>query len=128
MSESRRVRISAGTVAAYATLNESSVADAVWQALPLDVRMQTWGDELYGAVPLTLPLESPQEVVDVGDLAFWPPGHALCIFFGPTPASVGDEPRAASEVTVFGRVEGDSTVFRLVRSGEKLRFEQAEPQ
>ena len=125
MSEQRRIRITAGTVAAYALLNDTKVADAVWQALPLAVRMQTWGDELYGSVPLTLPLESPQEEVDLGALAYWPPGHALCIFFGPTPASSGDEPRAASEVTVFGQVEGDSGVFRLVKSGERLRFEQA---
>jgi len=125
MSEVRRIRISTGTVAAYATLNDTSVAEGVWQALPLEVKMQTWGDELYGAVPLTLPLESPQQEVERGDLAFWPPGHALCIFFGPTPASSGDEPRAASDVTVFGHVEGDSGVFRLVRSGEKLRFERA---
>jgi len=125
MSEARRIRIAAGTVAAYATLNSTKAADGVWQALPLEVKMQTWGDELYGSVPLSLPLESPQEVVERGDLAYWPPGHALCIFFGPTPASTGDEPRAASEVTVFGHVEGDSGVFRLVRGGERIRIEQA---
>lgn len=124
MDEARKIRISAGTVAAYATLNGTTTAEEIWQALPLEVRMQTWGEELYGAVPLNPSLESPQEVVDLGALAFWPPGHAICIFFGPTPASSGDEPRAASAVTVFGHVEGDSSVFRLVRSGEKLRFER----
>jgi len=125
MTEQRRMRISAGPMAAYATLNGTHVADEVWLALPLEVRMQTWGDELYGSVPLTLPLESPQEEVDLGALAFWPPGHALCIFFGPTPASSGDEPRAASAVTVFGHVDGDPGVFRLVKSGERVRFERA---
>lgn len=125
MSEERRVRISAGTVAAYAILNDTKVAEEVWNALPLEVRMQTWGEELYGGVQMDLPLESPQEVVERGDLAYWPPGHALCIFFGPTPASTGDEPRAASEVTVFGRVEGDPGVFRLVQSGERVSFEKA---
>ena len=125
MDGTRRVRISAGTVAAYAELNTTAVADAVWRALPLEVKMQTWGDELYGAVPLDLALESPQEIVERGDLAYWPPGHALCIFFGATPASTGDEPRAAGEVTVFGHVDGDSSVFRLVRSGERIRIEQS---
>ncbi len=125
MNEERRVRITAGTVAAYATLNDTHVADEVWRALPLEVRMQTWGEELYGGVPLDLPLESPQEVVDRGDLAYWPPGHALCIFFGPTPASSGEEPRAASEVTVFGHVEGDPHMFRVVQSGAKVLIEQA---
>ncbi len=125
MDQPRRVRISAGTVAAYADLNMTSVADAVWRALPLDVKMQTWGDELYGTIPLDLPLELPQEVVALGDLAYWPPGRALCIFFGPTPASMGDEPRAASDVTVFGHVDGDSSVFRLVHNGEKIHIEAA---
>ncbi len=125
MNEQRRVRISSDTVAAYATLNETNVADAVWNAMPLEVRMRTWGDELYGSVPLSLPLEAPQEEVELGDLAFWPPGHALCIFFGLTPASTGDRPRAASNVTVFGHVESDPGVFRLVQEGQKVRFEQA---
>ena len=124
MSEARRVRIATGAMAAYATLNDTQVADAVWEALPLEVRMQTWGEELYGSVPLSLPLESPQEEVEPGDLAYWPPGRAVCIFFGPTPASTGDKPRAASDVTVFGRVDGDSGVFRLVRGGEKIRIER----
>jgi uncharacterized protein len=124
LDEARRISISSDTVAAYAVLNSTAVADAVWRALPLELKMQTWGDELYGAVPLDLAQESPQEVVERGDLAYWPPGHALCIFFGPTPVSTGDEPRAASEVTVFGHVDGDPGVFRLVRGGEKLRFDQ----
>ncbi len=125
MSEQRRVRITAGNVAAYALLNDTEVAKEIWNALPLQVRMQSWGEELYGAVSMHLALESPQEVVERGDLAYWPPGHALCIFFGPTPASTGDEPRAASDVTVFGRVEGDPGVFRLVKSGEKVSFDRA---
>jgi len=124
MDESRRIKISSGSVAAYAVLNTTAVADAVWRALPLEVKMQTWGDELYGSIPLHLGLESPQEVVERGDIAYWPPGHALCVFFGPTPASIGDEPRAAGDVTVFGHVDGDPGVFRLVRGGEKLRFER----
>lgn len=125
MSDLRRVRISSEMVAAYAMLNATHIADEVWKALPLEVRMQTWGDELYGSIPLKLPLEAPQEEVRLGDVAYWPPGHAICIFFGPTPASTGDAPRAASDVTVFGQIEGDSGVFRLVVSGAKLRFEQA---
>jgi len=124
MEQKRRVRITAGTVAAYATLNGTKVASAVWAALPLDVRVQRWGDELYGSVPLDLPQEVPQEVVGLGDLAWWPPGHAVCLCFGPTPASEGDEPRAASDVTVFGRIEGDPAVFKTVSGSARLRIEQ----
>lgn len=124
MKHQRRVKITAGTVTAYAELNATMVASAVWAALPLDVRVQRWGDELYGSVPLDLPQEVPQEVVELGDLAYWPPGHAVCLFFGPTPASEGDEPRAASDVTVFGRIEGDATVFKSVVGSARLRIEQ----
>ena len=124
--EQMRVRITAGTVAAYATLNGTKVASAVWAALPLDVRVQRWGDELYGSVPLDLPQEVPQEVVERGDLAYWPPGHAVCLFFGPTPASERDEPRAASDVTVFGRIEGDPAVFKTIAGSARLRIEKDE--
>ena len=125
MEEPRRKRLSAGLVASYATLNDTQVAASVWGSLPLEFKVQTWGDELYGAIPLDLKLEMPQEVVLSGDLAYWPPGHAFCIFFGPTPAGGGDEVRAARSVTVFGHVEGEPTVFRSVKSGTKARVEQA---
>jgi len=125
MGELRKIRVSAGVVAGHATLNDTEAAAAVWDSLPLEFRVQTWGDELYGTVPLDLKLEMPQEVVLSGDLAYWPPGHAFCVFFGPTPASEGDEPRAASAVTVFGHVEGDPTVFRSVKGGTKVRVERA---
>jgi len=125
MSEPRKVRLSAGVVAAHATLNDTNAAQKVWDALPMEFRVSTWGDELYGSIPMDLALENPQEVVLEGDLAFWPPGHAFCIFFGPTPASRGDEVRAASDVTVFGHVEGDPTVFRAVQSGTRVKVEQA---
>ena len=69
--------------------------------------------------------EQPSEVVEKGDLAYWPPGSAFCIFYGPTPASRGDEIRAASPVTVFGRLLGDPTVFKPVRSGTTVRVERA---
>jgi len=125
MEEPRRIRLSAGVVASYATLNDTQVAATVWDSVPLEFKVQTWGDELYGAIPLDLKLERPQEVVLPGDLGYWPLGHAFCIFFGPTPASDGDEVRAASAVTVLGHVEGESTVFRSVKSGAKVRVERA---
>jgi hypothetical protein len=69
--------------------------------------------------------ENPKEVVDMGDLGYWPPGRAFCIFFGPTPVSRGEEIRPASPVNVFSRVEGDPRVFGGVRGGEKVRLERA---
>ena len=68
--------------------------------------------------------EKARDVVDVGDLAYWPPGSAFCIFFGPTPASRGDECRAASPVNVVGKIVGDARVFASVRSGTRVTIER----
>ena len=121
----RKIRITAGSVGADAILDDSATATAVWEALPLTIPGQTWGDEIYFSIPVTAKPESPRETVEMGDLAFWPPGTAFCIFFGPTPASRGDEIRPASAVNVFGRVQGDPTVFKRVRSGTTVRVERA---
>jgi len=120
----RRIRITAGSVSAEAVLNDTKTADAIWEALPIEARANTWGDEIYFSIPVRLGEENAQEVVEMGDLGYWPPGNAFCIFFGPTPASRGDEIRPASPVNVFGKLEGDPAVFKKVRSGEKVRVEK----
>ena len=86
--------------------------------------VSTWGDEIYFSIPVDMPLENPKDVVFEGDLGYWPPGRAFCIFFGPTPVSQGDEIRPASPVNVFGRVTGDSTVFKEILSGLKIIIEK----
>lgn len=121
----RRIRITAGSVVADALLDDSATAGLVWDALPLALRGETWGDEIYFAIPVKAEPERPRETVELGDLAYWPPGSAFCIFFGPTPLSRGDEIRPASPVTVFGKIAGDPTVFKRVRSGTQVRVEQA---
>ena len=121
----RRIRISARPVSAEAILDDSNTAELIWAALPLDMPGQTWGDEIYFAIPVSAKPEAPRETVELGDLAFWPPGKAFCIFFGPTPASRGAEIRPASPVNVFGRLQGDPTVFKQVRAGTSVRVERA---
>ena len=121
----RRIRITAGSVVAEAMLDDSATAGLVWAALPLAVAAETWGDEIYFAIPITAKPERPRETVDMGDLGYWPPGSAFCIFFGPTPSSLGSEIRPASPVNVFGKVAGDPTVFKKVHSGTKVRLERA---
>ena len=122
----RRIRIITGSVSAEAVLNDSATATAVWQALPLSVDAQTWGDEIYFSIGLEVAGESPKAVVEMGDLGYWTPGQAFCIFFGPTPASRGDEIRPASAVNVFGHVDGDATAFKTVRAGARVRLERTE--
>ena len=121
----QRIRITAGSVAADALLDESETARLVWDALPLTVAGETWGDEIYFSIPVKAKPERPQETVELGDLGYWPPGTAFCIFFGPTPMSRGEEIRPASPVNVFGKIVGDPTVFKKVRAGTKIRVERA---
>ena len=121
----RRIRVTAGSVVAEATLGDSVTAGLVWDALPLVVDAETWGDEIYFSIPVKAEPEKPRETVDMGDLGYWPPGSAFCIFFGPTPSSRGDEIRPASPVNVFGKIAGDATVFKKVRSGTQVRVERA---
>ena len=121
-----RIRITAGGLQAFAALNDTNAAQAVVEALPIEASANTWGDEIYFGIPVDADLEEGQEVVDMGDLGYWPPGRAFCIFFGPTPASRGDEIRPASAVTVIGRVEGDATIFKQVRSGATVTIEEVE--
>src|SRR5262245_7691117 len=124
MSE-RRIRITAGSVSADGVLNDSATAGLIWAALPLAVPGQTWGDEIYFEIPVKAKAESPRETVEMGDLGYWPPGSAFCIFFGPTPASRGAEIRPASPVNVFGNVDGDPRVFKKVRSGTTVKIDRA---
>jgi len=123
-----RIRIttdSTGPVEAEVTDENPVTARAIIEALPLTGRANTWGDEIYFTVPVEGDVENPKVVVELGELAFWPPGNAFCIFFGPTPMSKGDEIRPASEVNVFGRIIGDPTVFRGVRGGDEVTIEIA---
>ncbi len=120
------MRIRAGGVETTGALGDTPTADAIWEALPIEGRANRWGDEIYFRIGLGLPEEDAREVVEVGDLGYWPPGQAFCLFFGPTPASHASEPRAASPVNVFGCIEGDATRFRAVRDGALVVLERVE--
>jgi len=123
-----RIRIvtdATGPVEAVITGGSPTTAKAITEALPLEAKASTWGDEIYFTIPVDAEPENPREVVEMGDLGYWPPGSAFCIFFGRTPASRGDEIRPASPVNVFGRMESDPKVFRKVRGGDRVRVEEA---
>jgi hypothetical protein len=122
----KRIRIMAGKIEAEAELNNTRTAQAIWEALPIRGRVNLWGDEIYFSIPINLELEAGQEVVNIGDLGYWPDGNAFCIFFGPTPVSRGDEIRPASPVTVFGKVIGDATIFRKVATGMEITIKSCE--
>jgi len=119
-----KIRITTGDVQQTATLNETRTAQHVWEALPFDVSGSRWGDEIYFSIPTNCGTERGQATVDAGDLAYWEPGSAFCIFWGPTPASRGNEIRPANPVTVFGRLDGDPKAFDGFRSGTRVRIER----
>ena len=123
---SRRIRMTSGTVSVEATLNDGPTADALWEALPIEGQANTWGDEIYFSIPVRVVQEADARAeMAEGEIAYWPPGNAFCIFFGPTPASSGDAPQAASPVNVLGQVDGDATVFRVVSDGAVVRLDPA---
>ena len=122
----KKIQIRAGAIETEAELNDTRTAQAIWEALPITGRANLWGNEIYFSIPVKLKLEAGQEVVNIGDLGYWPDGNAFCIFFGPTPVSQGDEIRPASPVTVFCKVIGDATVFKKVAPGTKITIRSRE--
>ena len=123
----RKIKITAGDVIAIGVMNDNATADAIWEALPISARGNTWGDEIYFGIPVHVDeAEDANDVVEMGALAYWPPGNAFCIFFGRTPASKGDECRAASAVNAVGKIEGDPEVFKEVPGGSTVTLEKEE--
>jgi hypothetical protein len=109
-----------------ASLGDSAAAKKVAAALPLTVTMSRWGDEYYGSAGLSIPEDaSARELMEVGEIAYWGPGKALCIFFGPTPASTDDRPRAASGVLPVGKVTEGITELSGMGSRVKAVFRAA---
>jgi uncharacterized protein len=119
-NEAMNIIVRIGTFSMEAELNDTPTARKIAAALPIQARFNAWGDEIYFAIPVTADLDdSARDVVEVGDLGFWPPGKALCIFFGPTPMSKPGEIRPASAVNIIGQLKGDATQFKqLMRERE----------
>ena len=121
----RNIRITVGGVEVTAELSDTPTADLVWDALPITASGSTWGDEIYFRTPVRADEQDAVPTVDMGAVAYWPPGQAICLFYGPTPMSVGDEIRPASPVNVFGRIVGDAAILKSVASGSEVTVERA---
>ena len=122
-----KITITAGDVTLPAELNDGPTAQQIWESLPIKGQANVWGDEIYFGIPVTAEQEpGARAEVEVGELGYWPPGNAFCIFFGPTPVSTDERPRAASPVNILGRMLGDATQFRTVRHGTPVQITRAE--
>lgn len=119
-----KIRIRVGSLTIEAALDDTPTARQIASALPIQTAFNTWGDEIYFGIPVEAELdETAREVVDFGDLGYWPPGHAFCIFFGPTPMSQTGEIRPASAVNIVGRVLGDATQFKQAMQASEIVLE-----
>ena len=117
-----KINISVENLSIEAEMFETPTARKMMEALPFEGSANVWGNEIYFDIPLSLELEPDARAdVEVGDLAYWPAGPAFCIFFGPTPVSTGDQPRAYSPVNVFGRVSGDTGKFKTISAGAVIK-------
>jgi hypothetical protein len=122
------LRICIGDLTIEAELNNTPTARKIAEALPISALFNTWGDEIYFPIPVTAELDDhAREVVAVGDLGYWPPGKAFCIFFGQTPMSRPGEIRPASAVNIVGQVKGDATQFKQVMRERLVILEPGSP-
>ena len=121
-----KIMIEVENISMEAELLDTPTARKIADALPIEGSVNVWGDEIYFDIPLVIDQEpGAAQDVAVGDLGYWPAGPAFCIFFGPTPVSTGDQPRAYSPVNVFGRVLGDPHLFKGVPNGAAIRISAA---
>ena len=119
-----RIRITVGEVALEAELNDTATAAKIGEALPIRASFNTWGDEIYFSIPVDSELDdNAQVVVEIGDLGYWPPGSAFCIFFGQTPISEPGRIMPASAVNVVGKVVGDATLFKQAMRAREVVLE-----
>ncbi|KJU84040.1 hypothetical protein MBAV_003770 [Candidatus Magnetobacterium bavaricum] len=120
---SDRILLSTGEVKLRAELNDSATAATFRALLPMEVRLSRWGEEYYGDCGINVDIaEDAKEVMEVGELAVWPVGNALCIFFGPTPVSTGDEPRAASKVNPIGKLTDSHEPLKKLASSISVKI------
>ena len=116
------ITITAGEAVLSAELNDSPTARAIAEALPIENSASRWGDEYYFPIDVHANGDNtPQrDVFSVGELGFWPPGNAFCVFFGPTPASHGNEPRMANPGIPIGRIRDD--ILPLLSMGPRVNI------
>ena len=120
----QKIKITAGNIVVEAELNDTPAAKSIAGALPIEATANRWGEEIYFSIPVAAELEpDARDVLEAGELGYWPSGTAFCIFFGKTPASQGDEIRAASAVNIIGKVKGELSKLRDVSDGDDFLIE-----
>jgi hypothetical protein len=121
-----RIKVTIGKLEVFCELNGSETAKLIWKNLPITAKAELWGDEVYYYIKPKIGLEKEysREVVDLGDVAYWPNGPCMCLFFGMTPNSGDGKIKPASAVNVFGKMEGDPRVLTAVKKGDNIKVER----
>jgi len=121
------IDISVQQLVLRAALNDTPTARRIAAALPLAGTVNRWGNEIYFDIPVQIEAAADAVTdVEIGTLAYWPAGAAFCIFFGPTPVSEDEQPRAYSPVNIFGRISDDPGRLRDVQAGAHIRITRAD--
>jgi len=118
-----KIKIKVSGIAVVADLYNTETARRIYEILPTKGIVNRWGYEIYFSIPINLKSENGKEEVETGDVAYWPPGKAFCIFFGKTPVSTNEKPKAASPVNVFGKIRNGLHTFKNVKDGETIVLE-----
>lgn len=121
---SQEIKITVRNIIAEVTLNDTMTARIVFNALPITGEVNLWGDEIYFYVSLKTRIEDGKETVELGDIAYWPEGPALCIFLGKTPISRGNEIRPASAVNIVGKIKDVNALLKKVKDGDKITMKK----
>ena len=123
----RKINIQSGSLELIASLSDTPTADAIWDQLPFEGDANVWGEEIYFNIPVELSTATDaRQDMAVGELGYWPSGRAFCIFFGPTPASTGAQPRAYTDVNPFGQIQGDPGILKTIQNGDLVQVSRVE--
>jgi hypothetical protein len=123
-----RIKLTLGPVELVADLRDTPTAKAILDALPLRSRAQTWGEEVYFSMPVSVDLEADaRDLVKPGELAFWVEGDCIAIGFGPTPLSVGEEIRLADRTNIWADTPDDVRRLSAVKASDAVLVEALDP-
>lgn len=115
-----QIKITVGNIETHGVLNDTQTATLIYEAMPITGKVNWWGEEIYFMILARTGLENGEETVNLGDIAYWPEGPAMCLFLGKTPISKGNEIRPASAVNIVGKLADVKALLGKVRQGEKI--------
>ena len=99
----------------------TATIDALLASLPFESTASRWGAEVYFEAPFHSALEDDARAeMGIGEVAYWPDGNSIALFFGRTPASTNDKPKAYSPCNIVGSIEGSPAILSGIRPGDKV--------